>query len=266
MNITRDDCIALCGLEEDEVEAIAEHEHLPDVAAAALAQYLLGERVYEEGEVPVKAIQARFGLSRRKLRQACLAGGWRLRPQIAKPGPRQGQRPKTAKPGPRQGERRHDPKSLTRRLLRAAGERLARLEEATAAGGAAANPTAEELKAMAELARALPALMREDGLLGGAGSAERRAAERAEAAERAREEAERARQEEIREADEAFMRAELKRRYDILADNYEWYRQRGRGEEFLADLREAEERREAANEAWAEEGRRWVDAERSSQA
>jgi hypothetical protein len=43
MNITREDCIALCGLEEDEVEAIAEHEHLPDVAAAALAQYLLGE-------------------------------------------------------------------------------------------------------------------------------------------------------------------------------------------------------------------------------
>ncbi|MDJ1160005.1 hypothetical protein QNA08_17465 [Chelatococcus sp. SYSU_G07232] len=41
MNITREDCIALCGLEEDEVAAIAEHEHLPDVAAAALAQYLL---------------------------------------------------------------------------------------------------------------------------------------------------------------------------------------------------------------------------------
>jgi hypothetical protein len=43
MNITREDCIALCGLEKDEVEAIAEHEHLPDVAAAALAQYLLSE-------------------------------------------------------------------------------------------------------------------------------------------------------------------------------------------------------------------------------
>jgi hypothetical protein len=31
----------MCGLEEDEVLAIAEHEHIPEIAAAALAQYLL---------------------------------------------------------------------------------------------------------------------------------------------------------------------------------------------------------------------------------
>jgi hypothetical protein len=43
MNVTLEDCIALCGLEEDEVAAIAEHEHMPEIAAAALAQYLLGE-------------------------------------------------------------------------------------------------------------------------------------------------------------------------------------------------------------------------------
>jgi hypothetical protein len=43
MNITREDCVALCGLEEDGVAAIAEHEHLDDIAAAALAQYLLSE-------------------------------------------------------------------------------------------------------------------------------------------------------------------------------------------------------------------------------
>ena len=35
------DCIALCGLSEAEVLAIAEHEHIPEIAAAALAQYLL---------------------------------------------------------------------------------------------------------------------------------------------------------------------------------------------------------------------------------
>ncbi len=35
------DCIAMCGLNEEEVLAIAEHEHLPEIAAAALAQYLL---------------------------------------------------------------------------------------------------------------------------------------------------------------------------------------------------------------------------------
>ena len=42
MNITLEDCIALCGLEESEVAAIAEHEHIPEISAAALAQCLLG--------------------------------------------------------------------------------------------------------------------------------------------------------------------------------------------------------------------------------
>jgi hypothetical protein len=35
------DCLAMCGLSQDEVLAIAEHEHIPEIAAAALAQYLL---------------------------------------------------------------------------------------------------------------------------------------------------------------------------------------------------------------------------------
>jgi hypothetical protein len=39
--ITLQDCIGLCGLTEEEVLAVAEHEHLPEVAATALAQYLL---------------------------------------------------------------------------------------------------------------------------------------------------------------------------------------------------------------------------------
>jgi hypothetical protein len=39
--ITLQDCIALSGLTEEEVGAVAEHEHLPDIAATALAQYLL---------------------------------------------------------------------------------------------------------------------------------------------------------------------------------------------------------------------------------
>ena len=33
--------MALCGLTEEEVLAIAEHEHLPEIAAAALASYLV---------------------------------------------------------------------------------------------------------------------------------------------------------------------------------------------------------------------------------
>jgi hypothetical protein len=39
--ITLEDCIGLCGLTEEEVLAIAEHEHLSEVVATALAQYLL---------------------------------------------------------------------------------------------------------------------------------------------------------------------------------------------------------------------------------
>ncbi|MGA7329673.1 MAG: hypothetical protein WBX25_35635 [Rhodomicrobium sp.] len=39
--ITMEDCIAFCGLNEKEILAIAEHEHLPEIAAAALANYLL---------------------------------------------------------------------------------------------------------------------------------------------------------------------------------------------------------------------------------
>jgi hypothetical protein len=39
--ISREDCIALCGLNAKEVAAISEHEHIPEMAAAALANYLL---------------------------------------------------------------------------------------------------------------------------------------------------------------------------------------------------------------------------------
>jgi hypothetical protein len=39
--ISLEDCIAMCGLTAAEVAAIAEHEHLPEVAAATLGRYLL---------------------------------------------------------------------------------------------------------------------------------------------------------------------------------------------------------------------------------
>jgi hypothetical protein len=39
--ITLQDCIGFCGLSEEEVLAIAEHEHLPEIVATTLAQYLL---------------------------------------------------------------------------------------------------------------------------------------------------------------------------------------------------------------------------------
>ena len=38
--ITLQDCIGLCGLTEEEVLAIAEHEHMHEIIATALASYL----------------------------------------------------------------------------------------------------------------------------------------------------------------------------------------------------------------------------------
>ena len=39
--LTIEDCIGLVDLPEEVIEAIAEHEHLPEVVAAELAEYLI---------------------------------------------------------------------------------------------------------------------------------------------------------------------------------------------------------------------------------
>lgn len=39
--LTRNDCIALCDLTEDEIKAIAHHEHVPLILAAEIGQYLI---------------------------------------------------------------------------------------------------------------------------------------------------------------------------------------------------------------------------------
>jgi hypothetical protein len=38
--ITFNDCLALCELTEDEISAIAEHEHVPDTVALEMGSYL----------------------------------------------------------------------------------------------------------------------------------------------------------------------------------------------------------------------------------
>lgn len=38
--LTREDCLALCDLDADLVDAIAEHEHIPEIVAAELGCYL----------------------------------------------------------------------------------------------------------------------------------------------------------------------------------------------------------------------------------
>ena len=49
--LTFEDCMALCGLSEDEIAAIAEHEHIPEMAALELGDYLVQT---EEGELLIK--------------------------------------------------------------------------------------------------------------------------------------------------------------------------------------------------------------------
>ncbi len=51
--LTLEDCIALCELSPEEIAAIAEHEHIPDIVAAELGSYL----VHASGRMPrIKAI------------------------------------------------------------------------------------------------------------------------------------------------------------------------------------------------------------------
>src|SRR5262245_17931351 len=48
-----EDCIGLCGLTEDEVLAIAEHERIPEIAAAEIANYLVQ---LPDGDLCIKAM------------------------------------------------------------------------------------------------------------------------------------------------------------------------------------------------------------------
>jgi len=51
--LTFEDCLALCELTEEEVLAIAQHEHIPEMAAVQLGNYLVHA---PDGERRIKAI------------------------------------------------------------------------------------------------------------------------------------------------------------------------------------------------------------------
>ena len=53
--LTLQDCLELCELTEDEVLAIAEHEHIPEIAALELGNYLVHT---PDGERRIKAMIA----------------------------------------------------------------------------------------------------------------------------------------------------------------------------------------------------------------
>jgi hypothetical protein len=39
--LTLQDCIGICELTEEEIKAIAQHEHVPDIIAAELGEYMI---------------------------------------------------------------------------------------------------------------------------------------------------------------------------------------------------------------------------------
>ncbi|OGA15631.1 MAG: hypothetical protein A3I63_07725 [Betaproteobacteria bacterium RIFCSPLOWO2_02_FULL_66_14] len=51
--LTLEDCIGLCGLSEDEILAIAGHEHIPEIAAVELGNYLV---TTPDGEVCIRGM------------------------------------------------------------------------------------------------------------------------------------------------------------------------------------------------------------------
>jgi hypothetical protein len=63
--LSLEDCLALCDLSEEEVLAIAHHEHIPEMAAVQLGNYLVQT---PEGEMCIKSI------IRDDLAEACARG------------------------------------------------------------------------------------------------------------------------------------------------------------------------------------------------
>ena len=68
--ISYEDCVAMCGLTAAEIEAIAEHEHLPHIVAASLGRYLLDQRHGEEAIRDMIRDDIRCALDRSDARHA----------------------------------------------------------------------------------------------------------------------------------------------------------------------------------------------------
>ena len=69
--ITLEDCIAFCGMNEEVVLVIAEHEHVPEIVAASLASSLLSlengaEKV--RNMLPDQRKHRRIGIKHRRKR------------------------------------------------------------------------------------------------------------------------------------------------------------------------------------------------------
>ena len=71
--IALEDCLAMCDLAPEEIAAIAEHEHMPELAAAALGSYLMHR---DKGDHVV------YGMIRDDIRAAIRSGDARHARQL----------------------------------------------------------------------------------------------------------------------------------------------------------------------------------------
>ena len=84
------DCIDLCDLTEDEIDAIAEHEHVPEIIAVEIAQYLahlpkgpdairrfIGDDIRDAEARCDRAHAAKLKVILRWFEHRCAAGGFR---------------------------------------------------------------------------------------------------------------------------------------------------------------------------------------------
>jgi len=51
--LTYEDCVSLCDLDPEEIDAIAEHEHIPEIVAAAMGNYLVHS---DDGEPCIRSL------------------------------------------------------------------------------------------------------------------------------------------------------------------------------------------------------------------
>ena len=68
--ISHEDCVAMCGLDAKQIAAIAEHEHLPEIAATALASYLLHKAGGEEEIIRMLVDDIHVALEQKRLKHA----------------------------------------------------------------------------------------------------------------------------------------------------------------------------------------------------
>ena len=70
--ISFEDCVTLCRLSPDEVSAIAEHEHIPEMAATALANYLVNRERGPEQIRDMIVDDIRVALDARRIEHAAM--------------------------------------------------------------------------------------------------------------------------------------------------------------------------------------------------